>query len=183
MKLAIKWVQAFNKMSSEVKAAYIGIVVTFCISLYTLYLQNNEAIEFKAIVKFHGTTTLSESVEYRLSLINSGNTPISIQRVHFGIVDLQGQTVNSKTDVIKPISLKPKSIEILSLNRYFMNTDLRGPHELEISFEVVDVNAKVYVTSLNVGQISIGQNLINPNTRLPSFKVDLISGTFEKLNM
>jgi hypothetical protein len=172
----------FKSLSNEVKIAFLGIFITFAMSSYSLYLQNNESVSLKGIIKFHGTTTLSENVEYRLSIINSGNTPVSVYRVHFGVIDSEGDTVNSIVDVIEPFSIEPRKIKIIKLSRYLIGTKLRGLHKLNISFEVVDVDGNIYTNTFMLGKINIGGNLLNGGFQLPSYKVDLISGASQLLN-
>lgn len=172
----------FLSLSGEAKISFIGIAVTFFLSSYSLFLQYSDSVELNGIVKFHGSTEFSENVQYRLSVINSGNTPVSVHRVHFSISNTNGETLNSKVDVIEPFSLKPGSIEILKLNQHLISTGLKGLHQIAISFEVVDINANVYTNKFTLGQIDIGGDFVDGNFRLPSFKIDLISGNTELLN-
>lgn len=174
--------EELSNFSKENKITIAGIVITFLMSAYSLYLQHKIEISLEVISNFYSTTTLGEKVEHRLTFINSGNTPIAVESVNASIKKLDGEIVNSKIDVIPPFVIDKKDIKVIDLNHILIGKSVSGLHKTGISFSVVDANGEVHKSTYDLGQLSIGDNITNGKFKYPSYKFDLINGTRRKLN-
>lgn len=175
-------IEELKSFSEENKITIIGIVVTFLMSSYTLYLQHKADIELSVIANFYGTTTLGENIEHRLTFINSGNTPISVEHVYASIEKTNGDIVNSKIDVIPPFVIDKKDMEVVNLNHILIGKGIRGLHKTVVSFSVIDVEGKIYKHSFNLGQLTIGNEITDGIFKYPpSQKFNLLDGSVSKL--
>lgn len=176
--------EELKKFPQENKITIVGIVVTFIMSASSLYLQYKTDIELSVIANFYGTTTLGENIEHRLTFINSGNTPISVEHVYASIKKPNGDVVNSKVDIIPPFVIDKKDMEVINLNHILIDKGVRGLHTTTVSFSVIDVNGVIYKHSFDLGKLTIGHKITDGKFKYPpSQKFDLLDGSVVKLKI
>ncbi|MCG7540586.1 hypothetical protein [Pseudoalteromonas sp. OF7H-1] len=177
-------IEEFKKFTQESKVTIFGIVITFLMSSYALFLQYKEEIELSVIANFYSTTTLGENIEHRLTFINSGNTPLSVERVFASIKTPQGKTVNSEVDIIEPFVIPKKDMLVVNLNHILIGKGIKGLHKTAVTFSVIDSNGKIYKNNFELGQLAIGNSIKNGQFQYrPTQKLNLLTGEQTTIKM
>lgn len=166
-----------KKLKEESKITLSGIVITFIMSFISLYMQYNEKTELSVIANFYGTTTLAETLDYRLTFVNSGNTPVSIEHVYARIESSESNDSNSKIDLITPFVIEPRGMKVIDYHHELFKSKIRGASNIYIAFSVVDVNAKLHKNTFNLGELEIGSPLLKQDFKIKSLKMNLITGS------
>lgn len=171
-----------KKFTQESKITVFGIIITFIMSAYSLYLQHKEDVELNVIANFYGTTTLGENIEHRLTFINSGNTPISVESVYASIKKPTGEVVNSKIDILQPFVIPKQDMKVVNLNHILVGKGLRGLHHTAVSFSVIDSKGVMHKHSFELGRLTIGGSISDGKFQYPpSLKLNLLTGALTKI--